>query len=177
MLKALLKILTQIFSRSPEPPWMLEARKVMGMHERKNYQELYRWLRSDGATLGDPRELPWCGDFVQTAIANALPGEIIPENPYLARNWCNFGRHCTPRFGSVLVFWRGAPKGYKGHVGFYVGEDDETFSVLGGNQGNTVCVTRIKKSRLLDSRWPYKHPCNTKPRRIRTDCAVSKDEE
>ncbi|MDX1729531.1 MAG: peptidoglycan-binding domain-containing protein, partial [Aurantimonas coralicida] len=71
---------------SGEPVWMVEARSKMGLHEVRNYAELAAWLRSDGPTLGDPRKLPWCGDFVQTAIKLTLPDEPIPTNPYLARN-------------------------------------------------------------------------------------------
>jgi hypothetical protein len=53
-----------------------------------------------------------------------------------------------------LVFWRGSRKGWKGHVGFYHGEDSTHFHVLGGNQSNAVTVSRIAKSRLLSARWP-----------------------
>jgi peptidoglycan hydrolase-like protein with peptidoglycan-binding domain len=109
-----------------EPAWMVEARSVTGLHEVKDYAELAAWLRSDGPTLGDPRKLPWCGDFVQTAIKLTLPNEAIPENPYLARNWLKFGVETKPRLGAVMVFWRGSRNGISGHVAFYVGEDAGT---------------------------------------------------
>jgi len=139
---------------STEPAWMVEARSVMGLHEVSDYSELSKWLRSDGPTLGDPRKLPWCGDFVQTAIGRALPDEPIPVNPYLARNWLKFGVETTPRVGAVMVFWRGSRNGISGHVAFYVGEDAGTYHILGGNQSNKVSITRIAKSRFLGARWP-----------------------
>jgi len=49
-------------------PWMVEAKKVMGLHENRDRAVLAKWLKSDGKTLGDPSKLPWCGDFVDTAI-------------------------------------------------------------------------------------------------------------
>jgi len=144
-----------------EPPWMIEARAVIGLHEARDYAELSAWLRSDGATLGDPRRLPWCGDFVQTAIKRALPDEPLPENPYLARNWLEFGAETTPRLGSVLVFWRESPNGVSGHVGLYAGEDATRYSVLGGNQRNEICIVPVAKTRLLGARWPVTYHMDT----------------
>jgi hypothetical protein len=57
--------------------------------------------------------------------------------------------------GAVLVFWRGSKSGTLGHVGFYQGEDDEAYHVLGGNQSNKVNTARVGKDRLLDARWPH----------------------
>jgi uncharacterized protein (TIGR02594 family) len=139
-------------------PWYAEAERRKGLHEIRDKVELAAFLRSDGATLGDPTKLPWCGDFVETCVAVGLPEEPLPENPYLARNWLKFGVVCAPTEGAVLVFWRGAKSGTSGHVGFYAGEDGSesggAFHVLGGNQSNAVTIARIAKSRLLGARWP-----------------------
>ncbi|MEM1149744.1 MAG: peptidoglycan-binding protein [Pseudomonadota bacterium] len=135
-------------------PWLDEARRRVGLHERRDNSLLRRWLRSDGKTLGDPAKHPWCGDFVETAIALTLPHEDLPANPYGARNWLGFGSRVPAQMGAVLVFWRGSRDGWKGHVGFYVGEDRTHYHVLGGNQSNAVTVSRIEKHRLLGARWP-----------------------
>lgn len=135
-------------------PWMDVARSKMGKHERRDNGFLRRWLRSDGRTLGDPAKLPWCGDFVETAVALTLPDEDLPTNPYGARNWMSFGIPVKPQVGAVLVFWRGSKTGWQGHVGFYTGEDATHYHVLGGNQSNAVTVSRIAKDRLLGARWP-----------------------
>jgi uncharacterized protein (TIGR02594 family) len=138
-------------------PWMAEAQRRRRLHERRDHKTLWDWLRSDGATVGDPARVPWCGDFVETAVALTLPGEPIPENPYLALNWKKFGRALQSGvYGAILVFWRGNPGSWKGHVGFYWGEDDTHYHVLGGNQGNAVNVARIAKNRLRSDgiRWP-----------------------
>ena len=102
-------------------PWMIEAKKVMGLHETRDHAALAKWLKSDGKTLGDPSKLPWCGDCVDTAIELALPDEPRPgklgENPYWALNWLLFGKACNPAYGAVVAFER--PGG--GHVGFVSG--------------------------------------------------------
>jgi uncharacterized protein (TIGR02594 family) len=136
------------------PPWVTELRAVLGLHELRDNAKLSAWLRSDGKTLGNPGKLPWCGDAVDTAIARALPSEPRPgalgKNPYWARNWRLLGKDTSPCLGAVLVFSRDGG----GHVGFAVGHDATHFHVLGGNQGDTVSVVRIAKSRLLAARWP-----------------------
>jgi uncharacterized protein (TIGR02594 family) len=150
-----------LFRRKPtELPWIVEGKKVWGLHEVNDNAKLKQWLRSDGKTLGDPKALPWCGDYTETAIKNSLPNEPFPgalgKNPYWARNWLHFGIQTTPVYGAVGVFSRG--KG--GHVGFLVGEDTADYYVLGGNQSDSVNIVRISKSRFLGARWPstFKNP-------------------
>lgn len=135
-------------------PWMTLALRKKGMHEQDDNRDLRAFLRSDGKTLGDPAQLPWCGDFVETCIALSLPSAVLPNNPYLARNWQRFGTVVPPCFGSILVFWRGSLSGSKGHVGFYYSEDNTHFHVLGGNQSNRVSVARLDKARLLSAQLP-----------------------
>lgn len=140
-----------------EPPWMAIARSKVGMHEIRDNKSLRAFLKSDGNALGDPSKLPWCGDFVETCVALALPDEPIRptthNNPYWAKNWEGFGLSLAePSPGAILVFGRDGG----GHVAFYVGEDGPNYIVLGGNQGNAVSIMKIAKSRLLARgiRWP-----------------------
>jgi len=70
-----------------------------------------------------------------------------PHNQKLlsALEWRHWGDNANmAATGDVLVFVR--PTG--GHVGLYVGEDSESYHVLGGNQSDSVNITRIKKTRL-----------------------------
>jgi len=154
------KVAPKPISGSPatDLPWMAEAKRVLGRHETRDNGWLRNWLRSDGKTLGDPSKLPWCGDFVETCLRLALPGEPFPgalgQNPYWARNWGYLGRSILPTYGSVLIFERGSG----GHVGFAVGQDASSLYVLGGNQSNAVTVARLDKARLLGARWPATFP-------------------
>lgn len=135
-------------------PWIDIANSMKGYRETN--PALKAFLKSDGKTVGDPAKIPWCGDFVQTCIALALPRETLPSNPYGAINWLKFGKSSKPKKGAVLVFWRGSPNGWEGHVGFYIGEDATHYHVLGGNQSDMVSLTRIAKNRLRADgiRWP-----------------------
>lgn len=135
------------------PPWYDEALRRVGLHETADNTALRRYLKSDGATLGDPSKLPWCGDFVETVIALTLPGEPMVTNPYWARNWLKFGINCDKRvaLGAVAVFER---LGGGGHVGFVAGHDREYLHILGGNQSNRVSIAKLAKSRCLGLRWP-----------------------
>ena len=146
-----------------ELPWIVEGKKVFGLHEINDNAKLKAWLRSDGKALGDPKALPWCGDYTETAIKNSLPDEpftgAVGKNPYWARNWLKFGKPTEPCYGAIIVFSRG--KG--GHVGFVVGEDATDYYVLGGNQGNSVNVVRISKDRFLGCTWPITYSGNKRP--------------
>jgi uncharacterized protein (TIGR02594 family) len=138
------------------PPWYVALEAKLGMHERRDNKRLRAWLASDGGTVGDPADVPWCGDAVATALREALPKEIMPFNPYAAIGWNMWGQYVKPQLGSVLVFWRGSPEGWQGHVGFYAGESAANYYVLGGNQSNSVSIAPISKNRLRKggSRWP-----------------------
>lgn len=160
--------LSMLFQEAPQArptltdvlPWINEISKYMGMHELENKKQLWAWLRSDKSSVGDPSKIPWCGDAVETSIKVSLPNEPfagrVRKNPYLARNWLDFGVECVPSFGAVGVFWRGSRSGISGHVGFLVGVDPalKRYRVRGGNQRNRVSDTWIRMDRFLGAREP-----------------------
>lgn len=148
-----------------ELPWMAAGMAVRGLHEGRNTARLRRWFDSAVAWI-DPREIPWCGAFIATCYRKWRPEIELTSGPLGARSWSDWGQPCSPRFGALLVFWRGSRRGWKGHVGYYVGEDATHFHVLGGNQRDRVSVTRIRKSRLLASRWPSEFPISGGPVRL-----------
>ena len=70
-----------------------------------------------------------------------------------ALKWVNFGKEIAVQdvsLGDVVIFKRSGG----GHVGFYIAEDPVAYHVLGGNQGDMVCFTRISKDRLYAARRP-----------------------
>lgn len=146
-------------SGDADPPWMTLLAHKMGLHEMRDRKALAAFLRSDGATLGDPALQPWCGDLVETVIALALPEERLPVNPYLARNWTKFGRkdpNPGGSYGAVAAFWRISKAGTAGHAGFPVGinQAGTRFRLRGGNQNNQIGDVWIDKGRLLALRVP-----------------------
>lgn len=144
----------------PAIPWFQEARRLIGVTEDVgpgNNPTIIDWSAGIGIDYRND-DVPWCGLFVAHCVTSTLESEKLPGNPLGARNWLKFGAPCDSGLGSVLIFWRGKKNGWQGHVGFYAGEDGSAYHVLGGNQSNKVCVTRIAKNRLLGARWPATAP-------------------
>jgi uncharacterized protein (TIGR02594 family) len=141
---------------------MAEAERNKGLREipgAKNHPTIMSWAKQMGlASVYTNDEISWCGLFVGWCFFASLPDEDRPANVLGARQWLKFGKEVKPKHGALLVFWRGSRSGWQGHVGFYVGEDAEAYHVLGGNQSDSVNVTRVAKNRLLGARWPLSVP-------------------
>jgi uncharacterized protein (TIGR02594 family) len=137
-------------------PWFEEAKHLMGTKEvlgSKSNPDILDWAKDlDIHYSGD--DIPWCGLFVAHCVGATLPQEVLPANPLGARQWEQFGDSTQPRVGAVMVFWRISPQGGKGHVGFYVGEDDDAYQILGGNQSDNVSLTWLSKNRFVSAHWP-----------------------
>ena len=121
-------------------------------------------------------DIPWCGLFAAIVALRRMKAaaEVVKE-PLWARNWAKYGvASKTPGLGDVLVFQRESG----GHVGFYVAEDATAYHVLGGNQSNKVCITRVAKDRLLAARRPKYNvqPASVKPYRVASAGSLSKNE-
>lgn len=94
-------------------------------------------------------EVPWCSSFVTWCLQKA--GMKSTESAW-AKSYLNYGTKLEkPEYGCICIFARG--NGY-GHVGFYVGEDETHYDILGGNQGDKVCVRKYPKDHILGFRWP-----------------------
>jgi uncharacterized protein (TIGR02594 family) len=163
------------------PRMLIEALKLFGVAERlpigdrtyKDNPEVLSWAKELGLDGVYKRtETPWCGLFA--AIIAKRAGKPIPKTPLWARDWAKWGTSTRPELGCILVFARGQ---VSGHVGLYVGEDADCYHVLGGNQRDSVCITRIPKSRILASRCAYRaKPDSVRPVNLAPSGAVSENE-
>jgi uncharacterized protein (TIGR02594 family) len=140
----------------PEPLWMTEARKHIGLAEipgPKHHPEITRWLKKLGGWWSDD-ETPWCGTFVAHCMQEC--GIPIPKFWMRAKAWAEWGaRLAKPITGCVVVFER---KG-GGHVGFVVGRtQNNLLMVLGGNQGNRVSIAPFESTRVIGFYWPMAVP-------------------
>jgi uncharacterized protein (TIGR02594 family) len=151
----------QFLMLEPGPKILHEALKLYGTQEFVGHDDnpvIMDWAKEIGVEAYNHDSLPWCGLFA--AVCAHRAGKTLPVAPLWARNWLNYGEECKAELGCILVFSRGTG----GHVGIYVGEDRHGFyHVLGGNQGDSVSITRILKERLLGARAQYKQ----KPHNIR----------
>lgn len=124
---------------------------------------IIEWAKEVGGWIGSWYEqdsIPWCGLFMAMCAKRA--GFPFNQKALSALEWAGWGNPApAPMLGDVLVFKR--PGG--GHVGLYVGEDAQAFHVLGGNQSDKVCITRIVKNRLYAARrcaWKIAQPANVR---------------
>lgn len=147
-------------------PLLKEAVQLYGTKEfdgPANNQVILDWAKELGSTISQyytSDELAWCALFVSVCAKRA--GYQAPEGFDIlrAKSFAKWGDPILPQnasLGDVLVFSREGG----GHVGIYVGEDAKCYHVLGGNQGNAVCIVRIPKERLMAARRP---PMNAIPK-------------
>lgn len=140
-------------AREGAPKMLVEALKLFGTIEMPGLGSnpvIMSWSDELGLKASYSSDsVPWCGLFM--AVVAKRAGKTPPIAPLWALNWALFGAATpAPMLGDVLVFKR--PSG--GHVALYVGEDDQAFHVLGGNQSDQVCITRIERDRLHAARRP-----------------------
>ena len=104
----------------------------------------HAWVKDD--------ETAWCAAFVGAMLKKAG----LPHTGKLnARSYLDWGVPvdlADAKPGDIVVFSRGDPKGWQGHVAFYVSHNSSVINVLGGNQNNQVNITPYSRSRLLGIR-------------------------
>lgn len=138
-----------------ECPWLARARRYIGQREipgsKHNPLILRMWERIKSSIRDD--ETPWCAAFVGSMLE--LCGITSSRSP-AARSYQNWGvKIDRPIPGCIVVFWRGSPKSYSGHVGFVTGiTKSGNLVVLGGNQGDQVSEKAFDRSRVVSYRWP-----------------------
>lgn len=104
----------------------------------------HAWVTSD--------ETAWCAAFV----GSVLKAAGLPHTGKLnARSYLMWGDAVKPDLaepGDVMVFSRGNPDGWQGHVAFFVRPAEGGYMVLGGNQSNAVNIAFYPANRLLGVR-------------------------
>lgn len=135
------------------PDWYYVARMEIGVLEIYGAEDNPRILSYQQATSlkATDDETPWCSAFVCWCFEQVGIASTKKAN---ARSWLDWGVALDkPKEGCVVVFRRGS-SGWQGHVGFYYGERGSDILLLGGNQNNSVNISRYPKSRVLGYRWP-----------------------
>lgn len=102
----------------------------------------HKWVKDD--------ETAWCSAFVNWCCIKAGFERSTKLN---ARSWLIVGNNVLkPELGDIVVLWRVSRESWKGHVGFYIGENEDYIYILGGNQNNQVCIDEYPKYQLLEYR-------------------------
>lgn len=135
--------------------WLDLAKSYIDLAEipgKKHNSKILEWWKAIKAAFMDD-ETPWCAAFVGGVLEAC---GIRSTRSAAARSYLRWGVPISgPCEGCVVVFWRGSPDGWSGHVGFVVGRDDMgRLMVLGGNQGNKVSIMGFSPLRVLEFVWP-----------------------
>lgn len=134
------------------PKHLLKAIELYGTKEiigPKHNPVIMGWAKELGIDYYKSDEIPWCGLFMAIVIKRA--SRLPVKDPLRALSWAEFGvQVSTPMLGDILTFKRDGG----GHVGIYIGENNSVYYILGGNQGNTVSIVPIAKTRLFKARRP-----------------------
>jgi len=159
------------------PRHLLKALELYGVTETigpKDNPVIMGWAKEVGVeNVYTADSIPWCALFVSVIMHRA--GREVVNQTLWALNWNNFGVKVNqPMLGDVLTFSRNGG----GHVGIYVGEDTAAYHVLGGNQGDKVCIVRIGKDRLSQARRPayINQPANIRKIILSSKGELSKNE-
>ena len=138
------------------PKWMPIAQSYVGTKEipgSKHNPVILEFFDAceNGYVKND--ETPWCAAFVGAMLHEA---GYMGTNSLAARSYLRWGKACeAPSYGCIVVFKRGNSS-WQGHVAFFIREDEKHVYVLGGNQRNSVNVSRYPKSKVLGYRVPSK---------------------
>lgn len=123
-------------------------REVNGNKDHPQILAYFESLGFDGSKLQE--ETAWCSAYVNWVAKECG----YPYSGKLnARSWLTIGQATeTPDIGDIVVLWRESPESWKGHVGFYISQNQQYIYLLGGNQKNMVCIQPYDKKRVLDYR-------------------------
>lgn len=112
--------------------------------------KVMKYFKDCGFPTVKDDETSWCSAFVCWCIQKA---GMKHSGSLAARSWMNWGEPVfDPQVGDIAVFWRNDPKGWQGHVGFFVRQNGDRVFVLGGNQSNQVCIDDYAGAQLLGYR-------------------------
>lgn len=132
------------------------ASKYIGVHELDgpaSNPQIKKWIK-DAAEWLDPDDskTAWCGCF--RAALGYETGTGVVSAPYRAVNWINWGRSIIKRDrniwpqGSTVIM--GRPGGY--HVALLDRITGDYMWLLGGNQSDSVNISRFPISKIIDIR-------------------------
>lgn len=160
------------------PLVIAEGMRYLGINEIKgkaNNATIMQWAKDVGVEkIYTSDEVAWCGLFAAKVVQKA--GFEPVTNPLWALNWKNFGTaQKTAMLGDILVFSRDGG----GHVGFYIADDANYYHVLGGNQSDSVSITRIAKNRCVAIRrcnWKIAQPNAVKRYQVAANGKISVNE-
>ena len=136
------------------PKWLVVAERELGVKKFSTGSSNPRITEYHQGTniAGYDDKAAWCSSFLDWVFREiGLQG----TGSALARSWLDWGDHLSePKLGCVVILQREDPKGWQGHVGFFIKIEEEKIYLLGGNQLDTVCLHHYPLTSVIDYRWP-----------------------
>lgn len=119
----------------------------------KHNPAVVNWFADVGHSWVSDDETAWCAAFIGAMLERA---GLTSTRKLNARSYLDWGDTeitlAAAQEGDIVVFYRGDPNGWQGHVGFFSALRGDKIMVLGGNQGNEVSIAPYSKTRLLGIR-------------------------
>ena len=137
------------------PQYMKTARSLIGTKEivgKKDNPVVMAMYADVGHKWVQHDEVAWCAAFVGSCLEK---NGIRSTRKLNARSYLDWGVEVPlskARKGDIVIFERGGPQSWKGHVAFFEGVAGTKVKVLGGNQANAVNVKPYSKSKVLGVR-------------------------
>lgn len=137
---------------------LIEILKLYGTAEvagAKSNPVLLDIMRKHHLQADDDSTTAWCGIMMAEAFQRAGHSDMIPHGYLSARSWLNLQNPVTldnAEIGDIVIFWRGTPEGWQGHVACFVNRIGSNVLVAGGNQGDRVSIAQYGTDRILGIR-------------------------
>lgn len=134
--------------------------------------QIVSYATETGITGINNDEIAWCSTFVNWC---AKESNLPMSKKASARSWLNVGQKVTdPKPGDIVIFWRESIHSWKGHVGIFLGFNDESDKLfcLGGNQSNAVTIATYNTGKVLGYRRLMEEKETTVP-----DAPLKKDDK
>jgi uncharacterized protein (TIGR02594 family) len=134
-----------------------KARSNIGLREKKGKAQheakILRFFKDVGHSWVKDDETAWCAAFAGAMLESV---GLESTRKLDARSYLKWGQEVQKqdaKEGDIVVFWRGTPNGWQGHVAFFVRWTESGDIVcLGGNQSDQVSEQVYSKERLLGFR-------------------------
>lgn len=142
------------------PPWLVQARRYLGLKEGPGAAD-NPTVVAFYADCGHPEvkhdATAWCAAFVGSMLHKA---GIKGTGTLWALDYSHYGQKLLlPVLGAIATKKRTGG----GHVAFVVAASPSTVWLLGGNQGDAVCIEAVPRSSIFSYALPPGYDAKTLP--------------
>ena len=128
-----------------KPAYIVEAEKLLGQKEikgKRHNAEIVDLYADSGNPGVKADEVAWCAAFVGATLRRA---GYKSTGSLAARSYESYGTKLSGPRKHCIGVMRWTNSGWAGHVGYVVNYDDKYVWMLGGNQKDSVKVSRYNR--------------------------------